>query len=169
MTLSLAAVVALGLDGFFVCACLGPLRLGRARTCLLAAMCGVSDAVATAVGAVYGLQASWDDLIPGIVVAWVLVVLLSGKQARTLSFSMPVPLALDNLVAGASHQVAPSLTDIAVAGTVSALLAFAGLCLGAWLASAAACGRRPIGAWLSLARLRAPTGGFFRDGRPVAW
>jgi hypothetical protein len=138
MTLSLAAVVALGLDGFFVCACLGPLRLGRARTCLLAAMCGVSDAVATAVGAAYGLQASWDDLIPGIVVAWLLVVLLSGKRARTLAFSMPVPLALDNLVAGAS----PSLTNIAVAGTVSALLAFAGLCLGAWLASAAAWARR---------------------------
>jgi hypothetical protein len=132
MTFSLASVLALGLDGFIVCAGLGTLRFGWTRRYLLATMCGITDAVATAAGAAYGMRVSWENLIPGIVAAWLLVVLLSGKRARTLAFSLPIPLALDNLVAGASHV--PSPGDIAVAGAASAALAFAGLCLGAWLA-----------------------------------
>ena len=45
MTYSLASVLALGLDGFIVCSCLGTLRLGWTRNCLLATMCGITDAV----------------------------------------------------------------------------------------------------------------------------
>ena len=146
MTFSLASVLALGLDGFIVCVGLGTLRFGWTRRYLLATMCGITDAVATAAGAAYGMRVSWENLIPGIVAAWLLVVLLSGKRARTLAFSLPIPLALDNLVAGASHALRPSLTDIAVAGAVSAALAFAGLCLGAWLAPMIAVARRLLSA-----------------------
>jgi hypothetical protein len=146
MTYSLTSLWALGLDGFIVCACLGTLRLGLTRSYLLATMCGITDALATAAGAAYGMRVSWEDLIPGIVAAWLLVVLLSRKRARTLAFSLPIPLALDNLVTGALHGIRPSLTDIAVSGAVSAALAFAGLCLGAGLASRAAYVRRLLSA-----------------------
>ena len=134
MTFTLASVLALGLDGFIVCVGLGTLRLGWTRSYLLATMFGISDALAMVAGAAYGMRVPWENLIPGIVAAWLLVVLLSGKRARTLAFSLPIPLALDNLVAGVSHGIRPSLDDIAVAGAVSASLAFAGLCLGAGLA-----------------------------------
>jgi len=148
MTLSLASVLALGLDGFIVCVGLGTLRFGWTRRYLLATMCGITDAVAMAAGAAYGLRVSWENLIPGIVAAWLLVILLSGKRARALAFSLPIPLAFDNLVAGASYPIRPSLTDIAVAGAVSAALAFAGLCLGAWLAPMiAVVARRMLNAW----------------------
>jgi putative Mn2+ efflux pump MntP len=134
MTFTLASVLALGLDGFIVCAVLGTLRFRWTRSYLLAAMFGITDALAMAAGATYGMRVPWENLIPGIVAVWLLVVLLSGKRARTLAFSLPIPLALDNLVAGVSHGIRPSLDDIAVAGAVSASLAFAGLCLGAGLA-----------------------------------
>jgi putative Mn2+ efflux pump MntP len=148
MTLSPASVLALGLDGFIVCVGLGTLRFGWTRRYLLATMCGITDAVAMAAGAAYGPRVSWENLIPGIVAAWLLVILLSGKRARTLAFSLSIPLAFDNLVAGASYPIRPSLTDIAVAGAVSAALAFAGLCLGAWLAPMiAVVARRMLSAW----------------------
>ena len=146
MTFSLPSVLALGLDGFIVCAALGTRRLGWTRSYFLAALCGLSDALALAAGAAYGMSVSWENLIPGVVAAWLLVVLLSGKRARTLAFSLPVPLALDNLVAGFSHGIRPSLPDIVAVGAVSALLAFAGLCLGAGMTSTVTIVRRMLGA-----------------------
>ena len=136
MTFSLASVLALGLDGFIVCTGLGTLRFGwKSRRYLLATMCGITDAVATAAGAAYGMRVSWENLIPGIVAAWLLVVLLSGKRAWNAGVLPAHPVrAFYNLVAGASHGIRPSLTDIVVGGAVSAALAFAGLCLGAGLA-----------------------------------
>jgi hypothetical protein len=50
----------------------------------------------------------------------------------------PIPLAFDNAVATAAHGSALPFADAALTATVSAVLAFAGLSLGARLASGAA-------------------------------
>jgi putative Mn2+ efflux pump MntP len=138
MTLSLTTAFALGLDGFIVCVALGSQRFGAVATCRLAMLFGTCDALAMLAGAAWGRPLPLEALVPGVVAGALMLVLLFPARARALAFLLPVPLALDNFVASAGHGTALPLAGAALSGAASAVLACAGLALGAGFASSAA-------------------------------
>jgi hypothetical protein len=138
MTLSLTTAFALGLDGFIVCVALGSQRFGPSRTRLLALAFGACDALALLAGAAWGRPfPMMEGVVPIIVAACVVLVFAFPERARMLAFVLPIPLAFDNVVATAGHGSALPFADAALTAAVSAVLAFAGLSLGARLASGA--------------------------------
>jgi len=135
----------LSLDNFRTAVALGPLGLGKGRAALVALAFGVCDGVAPLVGVLAGRQASQAiELIAGylgpvLLGTYGLYLLVRALRAHPekmtsswMIFGLPLPLSLDNVMAGASLGLlgfSPWLAA-SVFGAITALMAFVGLRLG---------------------------------------
>jgi manganese efflux pump family protein len=131
---------ALGLDNIAVGFALGPLRIGARRTALLGLSFAVAEAGMTLLGSRFA--AAWlpkflglDAARAGVLATLGVAVLgLAWIKARPATFVgnpwalivLTLLLSIDNLIAGASHDVAvlPPLV-IVVSGAVTGILAIA--------------------------------------------
>ncbi|MEO3778465.1 manganese efflux pump [Micromonospora sp. B11E3] len=136
----------LSLDNFRTAVALGPLGLRQGQAALVALMFGVCDGVAPLVGVLAGRQASQaieliagylGPILLGTYGLYLLVRALRSARPEELThswmiFGLPLPLSLDNVMAGASLGLlgfSPWLAA-SVFGAITALMAFAGLRLG---------------------------------------
>lgn len=137
--------LALGLDSFRVSLGLGAADSARGVAGRLACAFGVCDGLAFALGVLLGkslasLVGGWvNPLGPPALAAYALYVLWlartksdEGGAGHWLAFGLPLVLSFDNLVVGATlGGLRISLVPATVlVGTVSGLLALAGLVLG---------------------------------------
>lgn len=133
--------IALGFDGFALCAGLGVLT-PRARRGSLALAFGLCDAAATALGALLtkhvttAVDLEWPRLVATLVVAGAALGALvvgsppRGRRPARAWFCLPLAASLDNLLAGARSGGSVVVASLAVA-VASAALAYAGLSVGA--------------------------------------
>ncbi|PZG02930.1 manganese efflux pump MntP [Micromonospora deserti] len=136
----------LSLDNFRTSIALGTLRLGRGHAALVALMFGFCDGVAPMVGVLAGRHVSQaieliagylGPILLGMYGLFLLVRALRSAQPEELKhswmiFGLPLPLSLDNVMAGASLGLlgfSPWLAA-SVFGAITALMAFIGLRLG---------------------------------------
>ena len=140
---------ALGLDSFRVSIGLGALRLMRRQQIVLAASFGIGDGVAPLVGLWVGRSAlgSWHGLPslagPLLLAAYGLSLATSrvrsddGAERRWHLLGLPLVLSLDNLVGGVGLGLLgySPWSSAAVLGVTSALLALAGLRVGALIST----------------------------------
>jgi putative Mn2+ efflux pump MntP len=145
-TLLLLAFV-LSVDSFRVSLGLGALKLRPMRQAQLVLAFGLCDGLAPLVGLLIGKSLVryvgwWAEYFgPVALFAYGVYVIYiakrcAGKEAkepdRWVVLGLPLSLSLDNLVAGASLGMLgfPLLLSVAVIGSMSALMSFAGLRLG---------------------------------------
>ena len=145
-TLLLLAFV-LSLDSFRVSLGLGALKLRPVRQAQLVLAFGLCDGLAPLVGLLIGRSLVryvgwWTEYFgPLALFAYGVYVIYvakrsAGKEAkepdRWIVLGLPLSLSLDNLIAGASLGMVgfPLLLSVAVIGSMSALMSFAGLRLG---------------------------------------
>ena len=141
----------LSLDNFRTAIALGALRLGWRRSIQLAAMFGFWDGVAPLVGIIIGHY--WSESIGEtgevigavalgayglylVVRAW-LTPAPEEMDERWALFGLPLPLSLDNIVAGTSLGLLGFAPWVAAPlfGAITAVMAFAGLQVGRATAS----------------------------------
>jgi putative Mn2+ efflux pump MntP len=148
MILNLLALgFVLSLDNFRTSVLLGPLRLRWRRAAQVAVVFGFFDGLAPLVGILLGHYLGREiggpvaDDVGSIVLGvygLYLIVQASRHAApedpdlRWSVFGLPMPLSLDNLVAGAGLGLAglSPLVPAALFGTITALMSFTGLQLG---------------------------------------
>ncbi len=140
----IGGALALGFDGLVLCTGLGVLT-PRAWAVPLALAFGFCDAAATACAGLFGslLPSGFDGDGPQlfalcIVVCTAALALFASrpprsKRAARAAFLLPLLASLDNLVIGAHASGFELLAASLATALVSAALAYAGLCLGAFL------------------------------------
>ena len=121
---ALFSVVGLGLDSFLACLAIGCYALSRRERLQFALAFGACDAAAALAGSV------WPHRLPepptlAIYLICVLLLVSAARTSRTLLYSLPVLLSVDNLFSGVPASMAPAL------GASSAVMALLGLSLAA--------------------------------------
>lgn len=138
-------VVLLGLDGFLICACLGGYRPARNLSYTLAAIVGICDGAALALGTTlriygFGLGIHWPEVIlPTAIAACGIYVLFLRSQEQIPSFPraamalLPILMSLDNFFAGLAPglQFSRFFEAALFSSLVSGGMAFVGIGLGA--------------------------------------
>lgn len=136
----------LSLDNFRTSIALGALRLGWRRAVQVALVFGCCDAVAPLVGVLVGRYAAHaigsvaDYVGPIVLGLYGLYLVVKGLRSespdepdsRWSLFSLPLPLSMDNVIAGTSLGllgVSPWISA-AIFGAITAVMSFAGLQLG---------------------------------------
>jgi hypothetical protein len=145
MVEALVAALSLGVDGFVACAAIGLLGKAIGQPIPFVAWFGVCDGLGLLTGHAIRLSPAWSAAWePAMAALWMIVAaLLIVARSRPLLFLLPVLLAFDNFLAGASATPAAAPLDAVLAGVASATLAAAGLMAGraGKVALMAACGR----------------------------
>lgn len=137
----------LSLDNFRTSVTLGPLRFTWWRCVLIAAVFGVFDAMAPLVGILVGkdvgelVSGPVADIVGPVVLGLYGLYLIAQALRNAASedaeylwciFGLPVPLSLDNLVAGAGLGLVglSPLVPAAIFGAITAVMSLIGLQLG---------------------------------------
>jgi len=141
----------LGIDSLIACIAIGPL-VDRHRRLQLAALFGLADGCVFLVGAGLGWglfsQSTSEVVETGLLVGLALWLLLVATGTRRIAatwtvWALPFALTVDNLTFGlAGDHPGTLLGQVTQQTASSALLAFAGILVGAWLPSVVPAMRR---------------------------
>ncbi len=143
--LTLITVLLVGLDNFIVCAGLGTLNLPAKRQQILVGLFMLAEMGMPLVGYSLALGesgelAGWLEWLGPMVYVLVALLVTAGAvagakvlplvQSSRLIYLLPLLLAMDNLLAGASASAGGIEGNVYVMGLISALACIGGLWLG---------------------------------------